>query len=388
MGTALFPNVKEGHLSRADGSRVLLEASRMDAFIAALRDAGYSVIGPRIGQAAVVYGEVSAAADLPAGVEDEQAGGHYRLKRRDDGALFGYSVAPQGWKRWLYPPRQTLFSATRAGGGFRVSKGDEVAGRYAFLGVRACELAAIKIQDRVFDNGDFKEPGYLTRRRDALVVAVACGRSCGTCFCVSMGGGPKPGDGFDLMLTELTGPGRHVFVVESGSEKGAAILAGLALPVASAEDVAAADEAPREAARQQTKAMDPQARDILARNREHPRWDDVAKRCLTCGNCTMVCPTCFCTTVDDVTDLGGTRTERVRSWDSCFTLDFSYIHGGSVRNEGSSRYRQWITHKLSSWHDQFGTSGCVGCGRCVTWCPVGIDITEEVGAIRASEEGR
>ncbi|MBF0393567.1 MAG: 4Fe-4S dicluster domain-containing protein, partial [Alphaproteobacteria bacterium] len=124
------------------------------------------------------------------------------------------------------------------------------------------------------------------------------------------------------------------------------------------------------------------------RNREHPRWDEVAKRCLTCGNCTMVCPTCFCTTVDDVTDLGGTRTERVRSWDSCFTLDFSYIHGGSVRNEGSSRYRQWITHKLSSWHDQFGSSGCVGCGRCITWCPVGIDITEEVGAIRASEEGR
>ena len=96
----------------------------------------------------------------------------------------------------------------------------------------------------------------------------------------------------------------------------------------------------------------------------------------------MVCPTCFCTTVEDHSDLAGETAERVRSWDSCFTLDFSYVHGGSVRTETQSRYRQWMTHKLASWIDQFGTSGCVGCGRCITWCPVGIDITEEAAAIR------
>jgi Fe-S oxidoreductase len=96
----------------------------------------------------------------------------------------------------------------------------------------------------------------------------------------------------------------------------------------------------------------------------------------------MVCPTCFCTTVEDVSDVTGDHAERWRRWDSCFTLGFSYIHGGSIRNSGKARYRQWMTHKLASWIDQFGTSGCVGCGRCITWCPVGIDITEEARAIR------
>jgi ferredoxin len=124
---------------------------------------------------------------------------------------------------------------------------------------------------------------------------------------------------------------------------------------------------------------------LLYGNLEHPRWDEVSQRCLTCGNCTLVCPTCFCSTVEDVTDLSGTETERTRRWDSCFSLDHSYIHGGSVRDSGRARYRQWMTHKLATWFDQFGSSGCVGCGRCITWCPVGIDITEEVRAIRASE---
>ena len=123
-------------------------------------------------------------------------------------------------------------------------------------------------------------------------------------------------------------------------------------------------------------------RELLYRNYEHPRWDEVAERCLACGNCTMVCPTCFCTTVEDVTDLAGEHVERHQRWDSCFTIDYSHIHGGAVRGSTRSRYRQWMTHKLATWIDQFGSSGCVGCGRCITWCPVGIDITEEARAIR------
>ena len=129
-------------------------------------------------------------------------------------------------------------------------------------------------------------------------------------------------------------------------------------------------------------------RELLQDSLEHPRWDEVAERCLTCGNCTMVCPTCFCTTVEDVTDLTGEQAERWRAWDTCFSLDHSYVHGGSVRPTGRSRYRQWMTHKLGTWWDQFGTSGCVGCGRCIAWCPVGIDITEEAAALRASPDGR
>jgi ferredoxin len=91
--------------------------------------------------------------------------------------------------------------------------------------------------------------------------------------------------------------------------------------------------------------------------------------------------------VDDVTDLAGEEATRVRRWESCFSLEHSYMNGGPVRSSAKARYRQWMTHKLASWIDQFGTSGCVGCGRCITWCPVAIDITEEAAAIRATDGG-
>ena len=155
-----------------------------------------------------------------------------------------------------------------------------------------------------------------------------------------------------------------------------------------AADLAAAAASVDRAAQQMGRAMDTHdIRDLLLDNLDHPRWDAVASRCLSCANCTLVCPTCFCSAVEDTTDLSGEEAERARVWDSCFSVDYSYIHGGSVRQSGRSRYRQWMTHKLGTWFDQFGTSGCVGCGRCITWCPVGIDITEEVAAIRATEEG-
>jgi ferredoxin len=155
------------------------------------------------------------------------------------------------------------------------------------------------------------------------------------------------------------------------------------------DDLVAAEASVESAAGRMGRSMESfDVRDLLARNLEHPHWDDVADRCLTCGNCTMVCPTCFCTAVEDETDLAGAEVERSRVWDTCFSVDYSYIHGGSIRPSGRSRYRQWMTHKLGTWHDQFGSSGCVGCGRCITWCPVAIDITEEVAAIRASEGER
>jgi Fe-S oxidoreductase len=121
---------------------------------------------------------------------------------------------------------------------------------------------------------------------------------------------------------------------------------------------------------------------LLYEHLEDSCWDKVAARCLSCANCTQVCPTCFCSDVVEVSDLLGQKSERIRRWDSCFNLDFSHVHGGNIRPGTRSRYRQWLTHKLASWIDQFGVSGCVGCGRCITWCPVGIDLTAEVEAIR------
>ncbi len=255
---------------------------------------------------------------------------------------------------------------------------------YAFIGVRSCELHAIAIQDRVMLEGAYPDPFYAARREGAFIVAVNCTVAGGTCFCVSMETGPKADAGYDIALTEVVEPGRHVFVCEAGSERGAELLAELDAEPAAEADLGAAAAGVASAAANQGRVMETAGiKELLYENLEHPRWDEVSERCLTCGNCTMVCPTCFCTTVEDSTDLAGDVAERTRSWDSCFTMDFSYVHGGSVRSSSSSRYRQWMTHKLASWIDQFGSSGCVGCGRCITWCPVAIDITEEVAAIRA-----
>ncbi len=198
--------------------------------------------------------------------------------------------------------------------------------------------------------------------------------------------GPRAGSGFDLALTEVIEEGRHYFTVETGSEAGEEVMAEVASTAARSVEREASLAASARAAAQMGRELETDGlRELLQRNLEHPRWDEVSERCLTCGNCTMVCPTCFCTSVEDVTDVSGEEAERWREWDSCFTLDFSHLGDGSVRSSSRSRYRQWMTHKLGTWWDQFGTSGCVGCGRCITWCPVAIDITEEAAAIRATD---
>lgn len=364
---------------------VTLEA--LDRLIPSLERRGYQVVGPTIRDGAIVYDTLKKLADLPVGWTDEQEAGRYRLKKRDDASLFGYNLGPQSWKRFLHPPTVKLIDFERDGDGVRVLNHAAPPPRYAFVGVRACELAAIDVQDRVLLGDRFIDPVYANRRRGVFIIAVQCTQAAPTCFCDSMQTGPRAHHGFDLALTEIVGPGRHFFVVETGSAAGAEVLHDLDPHEASPALCQEADEAV-ERARVQTRHMDTAGiRDLLYQNFEHPRWDHVAARCLSCANCTLVCPTCFCTSVEDTSDVTGAHAERWRRWDSCFTQAFSYIHGGSVRPSVRSRYRQWMTHKLASWIDQFGSSGCVGCGRCITWCPAAIDITEEVRAIRRGVSG-
>ena len=381
--------VKEAPTNRASaetlGAKLAIECDSLQRVIDALANRGYRVIAPTVRDGAIVYDTIALLADLPVGWTDRQDAGRYRLERRADAALFGYAVGPHSWKRFLHPPIERLWQARREGDGFSVIENDEAEEPLAFLGVRACELRAIAIHDRVFLRGQYLDKTYKIRRDHAFIVAVNCGQAGGTCFCASMDAGPKVEAGFDLALTELLEEGRDLFVMETGSAAGVDLIRDLPHRPATAEEIAAADRVVDRTRGQMGRYLDTEGlKDLLQANPNHPRWDEVAERCLTCGNCTDVCPTCFCTTVDDTTNLAGTTAERVRRWDSCFTLDFSYIHGGSVRNSPRSRYRQWMTHKLAHWVDQFGSSGCVGCGRCITWCPVGIDITEEAAAIRAS----
>ena len=367
--------------------KAILAVSDLYSLFQALKERGYRIMGPVLRDGAIAYDELPSVDDLPRGWTDEQDGGTYRVKRRQDAALFGYSVGPHSWKRFFLPPVMRLWRSERRNGGFEVHGEPQDAPKYAFLAVRSCDLYAIDVQGTVFLRGPFTDPVYKARRENAFIIAVNCGQAGGTCFCVSMGTGPKATSGFDLALTEVLERERHYFVVEVGSEQGAELLGELPCRRATAEEEGAAEAVSARAAAQMGRVMDTtDIKELLYRNYEHPRWEDVANRCLTCANCTNVCPTCFCTTLEDVTDLKGQQAERWRRWDSCFTMDFSYIHGGSIRASAKSRYRQWMTHKLATWIDQFGTSGCVGCGRCITWCPVGIDITEEVRAIRASEQ--
>ena len=368
-------------------AKLAIEQDGLQRIIDALARRGYRVIGPTVRDGAIIYDTVTRLDELPVGWTDQQDGGRYRPKWRGDGALFGYAVGPHSWKRFLHPPAERLWQARREENGFAIVESEGAAEPLAFIGVRACELRAIAIQDRVFLSGRYFDNPYKIRRDQAFIVAVNCGQAGGTCFCVSMDAGPKVETGFDLALTELVEEGRHLFVLEVGSAAGADLAKDLPARPATEEEIEGAERVVARTKGQMGRSLDTDGlKELLQANPDHPRWDEVAERCLTCGNCTNVCPTCFCTTIEDTTDLVGAAAERVRRWDSCFTLDFSYIHGGSVRNSARSRYRQWMTHKLAHWIDQFGTSGCVGCGRCITWCPVGIDITEEAAAIRGAPQ--
>ncbi len=365
----------------------VIEAEGLGELYRVLVAEGYRVVGPAVQDGAIVLRELSSAMELPFGWGVRLGPGGYRLRRRDDAAAFGHSAGPQSWKRFLHPPRERLWAAARTpDGGFELADeaGDDEPPRYAFLGVRPCDLRAIAIQDRVLG-----QPGsrYAARRARLFVVAVNCTEPGETCFCASMGTGPGAEAGYDLALTEMLDEAGHRFLAEAGSRHGADVLAGVPSEPAGDTVVMRARSAVEAAAGRMGRQMETgDLRDLMAGSHQAARWDDVAARCLTCGNCTMACPTCFCTAIEDTTDLTGEVAGRWERWDSCFDLDFSYLHGGSVRKSAKSRYRQWLTHKLGTWHDQFGSSGCVGCGRCIVWCPAGIDLTEEVRALRAERD--
>ncbi len=368
-------------MSVDDGA--VFDSGGLDQLIGVLRSAGYRTIGPIVSDGAIVYGTVTGVNDLPVGWRDHQEPGRYRLEQVSDAHLFDWAVGPSTWKSEFFTAEETVWQASIADGQVTFSEPDDDTGPVAVIGARPCELSALAALDRVLQGGAHPDDRYAVRRSGTFVVAVECGAPAGTCFCSSMGTGPAARAGFDLALTELF-DGGHRFQVQVGSAAGAGVLAQV--PHRSAGDgdrVARQETLARAEARMGRRLDTDDLPDLLARNLDHPRWEEVAERCLSCGNCTLVCPTCFCSDVKDATDLAGT-VERQRRWASCFDVEHSLLHGGPVRPTTASRYRQWLTHKLSTWWDQFGESGCVGCGRCITWCPVGIDLTEEAAAIRTS----
>ena len=374
-------------LSNPGTDKVVIDGKELQKLLDVLLRRGYTTIGPTLRDHAIVLDEIRSTSQLPAGWIEEQGAGTYRLKKSNSNAWFGYVLTPTSWKPYLHSPSVKFWSAKRNGKGFDVEETQTDPAKFAFIGVRACELNAITIQDNVFYGQDFQDQAYVQKRERAFIVAVNCSAAGRNCFCTSMDSGPKALKNFDIALTEIIDGSNHYFVAETGTDLGTEILREVSITPAQEEQIRQAEQVITQTASGISKMLDrTNIKDLLNRNLENRIWDTIAKRCLSCANCTMVCPTCFCTNVEDVTDLSGDHAERWRKWDSCFTVRFSYIHGGSIRPSIKSRYRQWIMHKLSYWFDQFGSLGCTGCGRCITWCPVGIDLTEEVSAIRQSEK--
>jgi ferredoxin len=360
-------------------SALFLPRERLQDLIDRLKAQGFRCAGPQVRDGAIVYAELDAVAQLPAGTHDDQQPGHYRVTTSSTPRQFAWANGPQALKPFLYAPRETLWRAQRAAdGSLQFVDPVEPLLPLAVIGVRACDLAALALHDAHFLEGEYVDARYAARRSNLFLIAVECSHPAATCFCASTGDGPHVKQGCDIVLTEL----EEGFVARADSERGADLLAALALSPASEADVEQARaQTDRAAAAQQRGLPSRDLRDRLLASLDHPRWDDVAARCLSCGNCTSVCPTCFCHVQHETPQLDGLASEHVREWDSCFTRGHSYLHGFTVRPDTRARYRQWLVHKLGTWHDQYGRSGCVGCGRCIAWCPVGIDLTQEASAL-------
>ena len=368
------------------GATIVVSKPELDAILLSLSNLEYDLEGPKVKDHTVILGPIDSISDLPKGYTSQEEPGKYILSSTGKDNYFDVTSGPQAWKKYFFPPRAQLmiFQQDPAiSPDWTLANVVEETPSYALIGVRPCDLAGIHIQDKIFLEGDHCDPIYRDRREKAFILAANCTEPCETCFCTSMGTGPKAETGFDLSLTEL----KNHFLIEVGSEAGSKLLTGMDWKTADEKTLKEADDA-LQAAREKINLNLPQPEKLekeLLSNLEHPQWDDVAGRCLSCGSCTQVCPTCFCWDTTDVTKLPGDTVIRERVWDSCFNPDYTYVSHGNTRPNTRARYRQWLTHKFASWYEQHGSSGCVGCGRCITWCPAEINHLEEIAAIREGE---
>lgn len=353
-----------------------------------LRDS-YRIIGPRKENDVIILSEIDFN-DIPAGYRDIQGPGTYRLNPPESGGertTFSFSVGPDSFKRFLRPPHmERLFTFKKSKRGISINPSIKEEKPLAFVGARACDIAALKKLDKVFLEGVSRDTSYSALRKDLLIIGVNCIYPGNNCFCHSMETGPELKDIFDIAITELDG----YFILEAGTAMGEKIMDGLPSEKINNNDIEAKNSAAEHCIKMMKKSVRlSELPRVIYRNLEHPRWSDIAGRDLECGNCTQVCPTCFCNSSFDymllqgiskkATDISGVK---VRTWDSCFSTNFARVHGGNFRPSRRARYRHWMSHKLAYSIEQHGSSDCVGCGRCITWCPAGINITEELKAIR------
>ena len=344
--------------------------------ISNLRSLGYTVVGPKLADDAVCLTEITKFEDLAAGVVDVQSPGRYRVGGSSP-FIFSAVNGPHSAKRFLHPGRVPMVRLKEDQGGLKTESVFQADRKFAFLGLRPCDLKAIEVLDRALIMAQYEDPVYTPLRRESIMIVVNCGRAGENCFCASMGTGPKAEDGYDLAITEL--PDNILVDVADGQMR---LMDGIEMKPAQPCELRQELDLMQKVCGDMRKKIDREnPSDFMYEGLESPVWDEVAQRCLSCGNCTMVCPTCFCNTLQDVTDLKDGSVTRVRLWDSCLSRNFTYGVGGNPRLDRKARYRQFVMHKFAYWPDQFKLYGCVGCGRCITWCPVGIDISDTVNRV-------
>jgi ferredoxin len=291
------------------------------------------------------------------------------------------SLVDLGYQTTILPPKKVLQEPLEALFSFKdgaVSHEDEARPQVLF-GVHSCDLHAIGILDTVFRR-DYVDPYWVSKRDNTIIVALNCNTVGENCFCLSMGTGPWTKDPYDLCLTAIG----DAYLVEVGSEKGEEILAGLRLKPAPKDMVEARPSVLEEIERHFKKHVNTHGlKEAMEKGFSHPVWDELREDCLGCGSCTMVCPTCFCYNVADKLDLDLKTGRREREWDSCMLLEYSEVAlGANFRKDRDARIKQRMYHKLVYYEPQFGTLGCVGCGRCISSCVKKIDITDVAAKVR------
>jgi ferredoxin len=352
-----------------------LPHNRLDDLLAALNAQAYRCVGPQVQEGCVMYDTITQAGQLPWGIADQQSAGFYQLTEGNPQRAFSWANSPSSIKPFLFKQQETIWRVQRDATG-KISFQPAVEYEpLALIGIRPCDLAAMAIQDKVFLESGATDPRYEARRKALFLIVVNCNAPSANCFCLSAGQDVEAKSYFDLALTEID----DGFVVTCGSEKAIQILEVLKLEIATKTHRNQAQNQLDQARRSQNKKLPEkkftQQEDLL----NHPHWQNVAQRCLSCGTCTQVCPTCFCHKQSVQTSAEG--HEQIREWDSCFSEKHSYVNGAPLRKDVKSRYQQWLCHKMLYWEEQFACEGCVGCGRCITWCPAQIDVTEELNKL-------
>jgi len=357
---------------------LFLPHESLPKLFSALKDQGYLCVAPMVRGENIVYGPLDDATKLPWGYSDVQAPGKYTLtKTNNNKQAFAWSNGPSSIKPFLFKQQEVLWRVKKDENGRLCFQPQTETVAQALIGVRPCDIAAMGVQDKVFLEDDYVDVRYQSRRSSLFTVVVNCRYSSANCFCVAAGYGPKAEHGYDVAMTELD----EGFVVNAGSDNGLDLLQRLKLAKASQTQIDLSVDGILQAKKAQKREIpSPQhLRNGLLAEQYHARWDQIEDRCTSCGACTQVCPTCFCHKEMDFPSLEGDGAEHLREWDSCFSEKHGYVHGKVLRENKKSRYRQWLSHKFVHWQNQFSViSGCVGCGRCITWCPVGIDVTEEL----------